>query len=912
MSTSVPDRWKRISPYLDDALTLSEEERTAWLRSLREQDPELANDLEKLLQNQREIIDSAFLEEQAIPVSDRGGRAGLTVGPYTLISPIGQGGMGTVWLAERNDGRFRRKVAVKFLSIALYGRGEERFRREGGILGRLTHPHIAQLLDAGVSASGEPYLVLERVDGIPIDKYCDDHRLNVEERCRLFLDVIAAVAHAHANLIVHRDIKPSNVLVTRDGQVKLLDFGIAKLLEDEGTNQTLTRDGNSAFTPQYAAPEQLNNGHVTTATDVYALGVLLYKLLSGSHPSGSSTPSPSDLVKAIVEEEPPPLSKAAGRVGADELSSITSNRSTTLERLRRALRGDLDTIIGKALKKNPAERYSSLSALADDLERFLNSKPISARPDSFLYRSQKFVRRNRVPVALGSIALIAGVAGAAATVIQARIARSQRDFAYRELAHAERVNQLDFFLLTDAAPSGEAINIDELLARAEHIVGRENYASDPVNHVKLLISIGEHYMGRDENSKALRILEGAQRLAIGTHDSAIRADASCALAVAVSHEGQMNQAESLIEQGLRELPQGSEYALERVLCLARGSEISLSAGKAEESILRARAAETSFRESPFQPDDLRLEVLMALAAAYSVAGRTRDAIPLYQDMSTDLTRLGLDDTRTAGVIFNDWGLALMLTSQPLEAEKVYRRGLDLSRGNPDQTVLNPQFLSNYADALLQLGRLEEARVYAEQASANALRMGDEVTLQRTLMERARIYISMHDNALATSTLDRLEPMLRRSLPSGHYAFASLAYQRSSIAIASGDYGKALQFVNDGISIGEGAVKNGGQGKGWLYSLYLRRAEIEIQRSEPEIAAIDATAALRIATEITPSGTFSAGIGSCYKTLAEALRAQGKPQEAQAAALSALANFEHASGPDHPETIAARKLAGLSR
>ena len=234
------------------------------------------------------------------------------IGPYTLISVIGHGGMGSVWLAKRNDGRFDRQVAVKFLNIALVGHGgEERFKREGTILGRLSHPNIAELIDAGLSSTGTPYIVLEFVEGDHIDRYCDRHQLAIEARVQLFLSVISAVAHAHANLIVHRDLKPSNVLVSKDGTVKLLDFGIAKLLEgdaQDGSATQLTVQGGRAMTPEYAAPEQITGAPVTTATDVYALGVLLYVLLTGQHPTGAATHSPAELVKAIVDTEPKRIS----------------------------------------------------------------------------------------------------------------------------------------------------------------------------------------------------------------------------------------------------------------------------------------------------------------------------------------------------------------------------------------------------------------------------------------------------------------------------------------------------------------------------------------------------------------------------------------------------------------------------
>src|ERR1700691_447028 len=411
MSTLSPDQWQAVSPYLDQALGMTDDERGAWLSSLGEQDPALATQLAALLSEHRVLAQEGFLENRRFALPNATGLAGQKLGPYTLISQIGQGGMGSVWLARRSDGRFERQAAVKFVNIALAGRAtEERFKREGSILGRLTHPHIADLLDAGVSSDGQPYLVLEYVDGEAIDRYCDEHKLDVEARVRLFLEVLAAVAHAHANLIVHRDIKPSNVLVTTSGEVKLLDFGIAKLLEGEGQTGAatlLTHEGGSALTPQYAAPEQLTGKPVTTATDVYALGVLLYILLSGRHPAGPGLNSPAELLKAVVDLEPPRVSDATT---ADNSKFIAESRSTTADKLRRELRGDLDTIVGKALKKDPQERYASVTAFADDLQRYLKHEPISARPNTLAYRTAKFLRRNRTVVVLTAtaIALVIG------------------------------------------------------------------------------------------------------------------------------------------------------------------------------------------------------------------------------------------------------------------------------------------------------------------------------------------------------------------------------------------------------------------------------------------------------------------------------------------------------------------------
>src|ERR1035438_10081119 len=492
MSTLSPDQWQALSPYLDQALAMTNDERAAWLSTLGGRNPALAAQLAALLEEHRVLVEEGYLERGSSML--RGpGLTGQPIGPYKLISQIGQGGMGSVWLAERSDGRFERQVAVKFLSVALAGRaGEERFKREGSILGRLAHEHIAELVDAGVASSGQPYLVLEYVEGAHIDRYCDERLLDVEARIRLFLDVLVALAHAHANLIVHRDLKPSNVLVSNDGQVKLLDFGIAKLLEGEGQGgeeTLLTVEGARAMTPEYAAPEQVTVAPVTTATDVYALGVLLYVLLTGQHPTGNTLHSPADLVKAIVDTEPRRLSQVVtpSKVDAETATSNAARRTTTPDKLSRLLRGDLDTIVAKALKKNPHERYTSVTALADDLRRYLRHEPISARPDTLAYRTSKFIRRNRTVVALAALSLVAVVAGVAATLFQARTARVQRDFAYRQLSRAEAVNELNNFLLSDAAPSGKPFTVDDLLGRAEHIIERQHTAD--TNRVELLVSI---------------------------------------------------------------------------------------------------------------------------------------------------------------------------------------------------------------------------------------------------------------------------------------------------------------------------------------------------------------------------------------------------------------------------------------
>jgi serine/threonine protein kinase len=435
VSTLKPEQWREASQYLDDALALPESQRAAWLDSFRLQHPELSDLLQQFLDDHRALAEEHFLEHLPDHPLAASSLAGQTVGAYTLLNPIGQGGMGDVWLAERSDGRFEKRVAIKLLRFAVASSGgATRFKREGRILAQLAHSNIAELLDAGVTSAGQPFLVLEYVQGQPITEYCDQRNASIEDRIRLFLDVLSAVAGAHANLVVHRDIKPSNVLVSEQGQVKLLDFGIAKLLAEKADTEFMTqftKEGAGALTPQFAAPEQITGGAITTGTDIYALGLLLYLLLTGLHPVGSSSQSSAELVKAIVETEP---SRPSEAVSSRDSATVASLRNTTLDKLRRQLRGDLDTILGKMLKKNPGERYSSVTEVADDLQRYLNLQPIAARPDTFAYRFTKFVRRNKLGLALTGLAITGTVTAVVAVNRQARRAEA-RFQQVRKLAH---------------------------------------------------------------------------------------------------------------------------------------------------------------------------------------------------------------------------------------------------------------------------------------------------------------------------------------------------------------------------------------------------------------------------------------------------------------------------------------------
>jgi len=904
VSALTPERWQEISPYLDQVLSLPEEERAAWLRTVREEKPELAELLEKLLEEHRAAAQEQFLELRPSQPSNEAW-SGQTIGSYTLISPISQGGMGSVWLAERSDGRFQRRVAIKFLRFTLAGWGAaERFKREGKILGQLEHPHIAELLDAGLTPKGEPYLVLEHVDGEPIDQYCDLHGLSVEARISLFLDVISAVAQAHANLVVHRDIKPSNVLVRKDGQAKLLDFGIAKLLandSDPGMATQLTLQGGGALTPQFAAPEQISGGTITTATDVYALGALLYILLTGRHPAGSDAHSPAELVKAIVETEPPRASDAIG-----DSKAVAEKRGTTTNKLRLQLRGDVDTIVGKALKKNARERYASVTTFAEDLGRYLRHEPISARPDTLRYRTAKFVSRNRTVVALATCAFVATIGGVTGTLMQARAARRQRDFAFGQVLHAEAVNDLENFVLNDAAPSGKPFTVDQLLDRAEQIVERQHGTEG--NRVELLVSIGRHYSGRDEDAKARRVLENAYRLSRSLTDHAIRADASCALASALADAGEPQRAEALFQEGIHELPQEVQYIPNRFGCLLRGREVADARGDADTAIARVQQARDLLQHSPFESDILQYHASIDLAESYRQAGRYAEAMNAFQQASVQLLALGRDNTETADSLYNNWAMALFQIGRPLEAERLFRQAMDISRTGSSDAALSPMLLLNYGKTLRELARLDQAAGFAERAYDKARQAGDEAVTDQSLLERARIYREQGNFSGATEMLAEVEPRLRRNLPPGHYAFAGLACERSLILLANGDTRKALQLANEAIAIDEAAVGSGRQGAGLLPILLFRRSAIELELRDSDSARTDAERALSMLLASVQAGSYSANVGRAYLALGRALQEQAKPGDARVAFQSAAEHLERTLGPDHPESRTARQLA----
>ncbi len=517
-----PVAWASLRKLLDDALHLAPLDRETWIDALAPEHAALKPRLRALLAHAPASSDP-FDEASAVaarllhtlPKFETGQFAPMPpdalpdqrVGPYRLLHSLGEGGMASVWLAERTDTLQSRRVALKLPHGAWRRAGlVERMQREREILATLNHPNIATLYDAGVDEAGRPWLALEHVEGERIDAYCERLKLDIPARLALVLQVAQAVAHAHANLVVHRDLKPSNILVTSEGRVKLLDFGIAKLLEQDlpAPETALTQQAGRALTPDYAAPEQILGRPVGTAADVYALGVVLYELLAGVRPYALAAGSRSALEAAVAQVKPPAMSMAATARGPA---------------WQRALRGDLDVIVGKAMKPEPAERYATVAALAEDLQRHLNGEPVSAQPDRMGYRLRKFVARHRVGVALAAVAVTAILAGSGAAVLQTREAREQAALARSEAASAERAQAFLEEMIEEATPErakGRDLTVREMIDGAATRMASDPPA-DPLLRARMKSALGHtlHRLGNAAQSRPLLEAAVAEARALG-------------------------------------------------------------------------------------------------------------------------------------------------------------------------------------------------------------------------------------------------------------------------------------------------------------------------------------------------------------------------------------------------------------
>jgi serine/threonine-protein kinase len=688
---SAEDRgdWARVRARFEELAELPAEERARRLDQLEREAPETCRQVRELLAADHDEASLAFegaiasgaarVLEELEPEDSAGSLAGATLGPWRLAEPIGRGGMAEVWAAARADGQFEQEVAVKLLKRGMDS--DElvaRFRRERQILARLDHPAIARLLDGGVAPDGRPYLVLERVDGEPITAWCERRNLPVAERLRLVVEAGRAVAAAHRQLVVHRDLKPSNLLVTGDGRVKLLDFGIAKILaDDDPAAGDATRVEQRVLTPAYAAPEQIRGEPVSTATDVYSLGVLAYELVVGRLPHRRAGRGAADLAAAVDREsiEAPSTAVLAASVAE------TGGPDVRRERRRRArqLAGDLDTVLLTALRREPSRRYASVDAFVDDLERTLNGRPIRARRDSFGYRARKFLGRHRAATAAATLTLAALIAALAVALGQARLARRHALEAATNAHRAERVKEflVGLFEVADPERSGGAtVTAAELLDQAGRRLPQE-LAAEPGVQAELLETVAriERSLGRLDIAERLA-LSALDLRSSGVGDAAALGGSLATLGSVRLAQGQLDEAASRLEQGLGLLPADDLAAARARSDLA---QVSFWREKLDEARRLEHEAWQTYRRVLGDEHVLTAIHLRNLGVIDYQAGRYAEAEPRMVAAQEVLERQLGGDHPTLAQCYLDRAALYASLDRPREAEPLYRRALEIRR-----------------------------------------------------------------------------------------------------------------------------------------------------------------------------------------------------------------------------------------
>ena len=708
---------------IERALALGPRERSEYVRRACGADETLLSNV--LVALGEDVSQSGFWDDVAAGESGSHDPAvasleGQRLGPYRILRKLGSGGMGDVYLAERADEEYQQQVAIKLVRSGVFSRQVQgRLRMERQILATLQHPNIARLLDGGRAPDGTPYLVMEYIDGEPIDAYCDRRRLAPEERLALVRTVCSAVHYAHQNLIVHRDLKPNNILITPQGVPKLLDFGIAKLLDARQSAATLavTHAEYRVMTPAHASPEQVRGDVITTASDIYVLGVLLYELLCGRRPFQLLGSSLLEMERIICEQEAPTPSEMVARTARESpelLNDIVAARSTTPARLRRFLRGEVDSIIGMAMRKDAERRYSSAEQLAADLDRHLGGKPVLASKDTWLYRTRKFVGRHKLAVAASTAAVVTLAAFATITFIQAQRIAYERDIATAERTRAEQVSSflVELFELSDPSRSrGNLVTARELLDIGARRVSL-GLADQPETRATLLGTIGTVYQSLGLYSDAVALLEEGLKSQIAIHGPRHPAVAVAlrALGDAFCDRGELAQCEARLTAALdmqRELLGPTSLEIAPTL-MSQGSLAQLRGDSAAAERLFDQSLQI-YRQHGQERTTGATSVMNELANLYSISGRYERAATLYRAaLDIDRQALGNDHPHVGHHLHN---LAVTLQAQGKleEAAPLYEESMQIL-----QRVLgekHPQTLdaaANYGRFLHRRGELARA------------------------------------------------------------------------------------------------------------------------------------------------------------------------------------------------------------
>ncbi|HEX6792712.1 MAG TPA: protein kinase [Casimicrobiaceae bacterium] len=753
-------QWQALSQLLDDIVDVDGDARLARIDALDVADPWLKSVLREVLARSASARTDLFLQavpallaDGALAAAGEAKGEGRRLGAYRLVRRLGTGGMGEVWLAERADGVIARQVAIKLPVLALSRSAlAERFARERALLAPLAHEHIARLYDAGFGDDGQPFLALEYVEGEHIDRYADARGLDVDQRLRLFEQVLEAVSHAHANLVLHRDLKPSNILVTAAGGAKLLDFGIAKLMDEGEARETeLTRIAGTALTLDYASPEQIGGRPLTTATDVYSLGVVLYELLTGARPYKLKRGTRGELEEAIARIDPVLPSQA--HIRAETAAAI----GTSLSRLRADLSGDLDTIIAKALRKDPATRYATIEAFADDLRRHRLRLPVLARPDSRWYRGRRFLQRNAWPVAAASTVVLALITAMAVSLVMLQRADESAERARQEAAVANATGKFmsDLFSANSVDQNFEKptreLTAVELLDRGARNVDA-GLEQAPAAKAAMLKLFGEMYEELGLPEPALRMHEKSVEQAasvFGTHSR----EYALALLEKAWVTNLIDRRSSAPLDMTREAkailaavaPASEDYgeALYMESHMLRLTDPDASVVAAEESVRVIERAGAEGKRLAFARQEL--------GGAYRFQGNLDKAAAMTSAAIADFERLFGPDYTEVGFLNASLAGVLQLQLRLAEAEDRYRHAIAIYDKYPWlRTRANSLYRVELASVLHQRGKHAEAHALSAEAE-NARRDAHDsfaFTVEQVRVNRAAGRLSEGDAARA--------------------------------------------------------------------------------------------------------------------------------------------------------------------
>lgn len=890
--------WQRINSYFGQVLELAPDERDAWLTRLAITEPDVVATLRRLLLDLQALDGDSFLQHPPLAnYADGLLPAGLgkhsalspgsLVGPYRLIAEISEGGMSSVWLAERGDGQLKREVALKlpFLGPRMH---IERFAHERDILAALTHPNIARLYDAGISESGQPYLAMEYVAGTALIRYCDERQLTTRERLLIFMQVLEAVQFAHSQLIVHRDLKPQNILVTPQGRVMLLDFGIGRLLTDRANEISLTQLLGAALTPLYASPEQIGGRALGPASDIYSLGVILYELLTGTRPHNPRYDSRASLEEAILQGELRRPSQQ--RLGESALAL----RRTTARALAHALTGDLDTIVLKALKTEPSERYLSAGAFAQDIANHLHNRPVSARPDSHWYRVGRFIARHKLTVATAATAFIALLVAGSMTVWQARAAQAERDRAVVLASRNAAVTEFLGRVITEAAASTKAVTVSELLARSEKLASTDT-SLPPEHRAAVLEIIADRHLHADDVERASELFDRALAILDGSEDQSLRSRLTCAYAAANADAADIDSALSKISGELERLQSDAATASG---CHLKAAQLLLHAHRGDEAIHHAQHGLRLLQGAHETAQPVAASLLSALAFGHHLVGRNRDAELYFSQAMQRFVQAGRERTDEALTAMNDWAVITHNAGAPRRALELYAQVLqiesDREAGNEPTTTT----VGNHARALQSIGRFEEARAAYERECRLSVVRQDPYSELHCVLGLASLAVEIRAPDEAARHLRRSDELLNSSFPPESPPMLVRAVLQGWVALATGKLAEArTQF--DRV-IAQHNVNSIG------VDAHLGKSATELAAKHFSEAAAEAQHALELATKSQAGLPYSMRTGSAWLALGQALQQSGARERAQESFQNAIEQLSNTVDADHPRLLEAQR------